>query len=139
MSSDWTAIVISGISVFIAALSLCLVFFQTTKNWYVNLVSSQRLTWAENVRQALHSYIEAYCTHQDLLPYQEYILLYLNSEHPHGNPEHIRFVRSLKAVTNHQTQTLDELIAAAQLLLNWNWREVKRESASILRSKNVPK
>lgn len=105
----------------------------------MNIVTTERLAWAENVRKVLAAYIEAYYNNKDLRPYENKILLYFNSERTNANPEHKKFVESLKSVTNHQVQDLNTLITASQSLLNWNWRETKKESSTVLRSKNVPK
>ena len=132
-------IIISFISVTVSVMSFLFVILQTTKSWYVNIVTKQRIEWAENVRMAINEYIEAYYDNKNLQLYEKKILLYLNSEHTNANKEHIKFVKTLKAVTEGQAQNIDDLIMSSQLLLNWNWREIKKESATVFRSNNVPK
>lgn len=131
--------ILSGIAIIVSILSLLLVVFRTQKDWYVNLVVKERITWKENVKQALDAYIDAYYTQQDLRPYEKKILLFLNSENTNANQYHVEFAISLKAVTNHEIDTLDNLIKTSQLLFNKNWRDIKLESSTIFRSKNVIK
>ena len=131
--------ILSGIAILVSILSFLLVVFRTQKDWYVNLVVKERITWKENVKQALDVYIDAYYTQQDLRPYEKKILLFLNSENTNANQYHVEFAMSLKAVTNHEIDTLDNLIKTSQVLFNKNWRDIKLESSTIFRSKNVIK
>ena len=136
MNIEEASAIISFVSMLVSVMTFIMVFLQTTKNWYVNIVTKERLEWAENVRKALANYIEAYYDNKDLRPYENKILLYLNSESVNANPEHKIFVEHLKAVTTHRIDDLNAFIMASQALLNW--RETKKESATLLRSKNVP-
>lgn len=125
--------IISGISLIVSITSLLLIFLQTTKNWYVNIVTKERLAWSKNLKELLNQFIEVYYNGGDLRKHRDKILIVLNN----GNENHKNIAKCIEDIVNEKSDNLDSLIGAAQEVLNWNWRKVKRESATTARSKDV--
>lgn len=126
MAIEIIGVIISGLSALIAATAAIITFHQAKRGWYVSTISPQRFVWAENLRNALSAFFDAYYQQDQkrLCTARDNILLYLTP----SNNKHEASSREIKRVINAEVDNLNSVIKEAQKLLRWNWWMVKAES-----------
>lgn len=136
MNKDTITIIISSITALVSITTLIVSVLKSVKNQYTNIVTKERLDWADHLRNAISNYIEAYYLKRDLSEYRDKILIYLNTATNRPNSNHTNFAETLNAVTSGE-KTIDDLIVETQKILNWNWRAVKKETSTLKESENA--
>lgn len=129
---DAISAAIAGVSAVIAAISVVAVYHQARRGWHVSVLAPQRLEWAENVRDAVVTFIGAFYNNEDLRIHRARIFLYLNPE----NKNHSPLIDAVNAICNGEGLEIDKLIKITQELMRWNWWTAKSET-EVSRSEEV--
>lgn len=117
--------ILSASALIISVLSV----LRSRKNHLSGTLSSQRMIWAENLRDAVNSFITAMYNGEELAPYRAHILLYLSR----GNPSQKQLVDVLQLVCSPAGNSMsldekcDKLVVATQDVVRENWWMVKAE------------
>ena len=132
--------VISALSTVVAMISVAVVIWKTKRNLQVSTVSVQRLQWAESVRIAVSSFINAFYDGDDLRKHSALVFLYLNP----NNNKHKPLIKTIENICKGKENKIDGVIANTQKLLRENWWAVKAETkmtyhGELKREKNINK
>ncbi len=132
--------VISAMSTVVAMISVAVVIWNTKRNLQVNAISVQRLQWAESVRSAVSSFINAFYDGEDLSKYSAHVFLYLNP----NNDKHKVLISTIENIRSGKEKNIDSVISNTQKLLRENWWAVKAETKmtyheELSREKNIAK
>ena len=124
---DTINVIIAGIAALTAAIAAGITFHQAKRSWYIDIISPERLTWAENLRNALSKLFDAYYQQDQKKLYaaRDNVFLYLTP----SNENHQGLINEIKRMVNSEITDLSSVVEAAQKLLGWNWHTVKSESA----------
>lgn len=132
--------VISALSTVVAMVSVAVVVWKTKRNLQVSAISIQRLQWAENLRKAVSSFINAFYDGDDLSKYRALVVLYLNP----NNDKHKPVINAIENICDGRESKIDSVIINTQKLLRENWWAVKAETKmtyheELNREKNIAK
>jgi hypothetical protein len=124
MTAEAISMIIAAISAIVAVMAAGISFYQTRKSWYLNVVSPQRLEWAQNLREAITSFADAFYSDGDILSARVRIDLYLQPTNKHHKP----LIECLDKAVSGDDVNISKVVIEAQRLLRINWWTVKAES-----------
>ena len=118
-------IIVALIAVGVSVFNLLLI----RKDIYTKTIATERIKWANTVRQLIANFIEVYVSDSSnehkLVSIKSHIELFLN---PKDNPDHSDLSNILNNHLDDRNLTVNELTAISQIVFKNSWETMKDEA-----------
>ena len=115
--------ILAILALFVSIFSL----FQVKRRQNAEVLATQRLVWAENLRSAVKNFAFAMYEGKDLEPYRLGVFIYLTPR----NVDHMPLIKAIDELCKKEDKYIESdyrtLLSEAQKVLHGNWLMVKSE------------